>query len=63
MDQNLNLLGEREKETIWKFYTQDINKECKEFAENNDIELFTFQSNLEGNLWKKFKIQEINMMD
>tara|TARA_B100001989_G_scaffold53474_1_gene34923 strand:+ start:99 stop:542 length:444 start_codon:yes stop_codon:yes gene_type:complete len=47
---NLNLLGEREKKQYGNFTLQDINKECKEFAENNDIELFTFQSNLEGEL-------------
>ena len=47
---NLNLLGEREKKQYGNFTLQDINKECKEFAENNDIELFTFQSNLEEEL-------------
>ena len=39
---NLNLLGEREKKQYGNFTLQDINKECKEFAENNDIELLHF---------------------
>ena len=45
---NLNLLGEREKNQYGSFTLKDIEKNCKEFADNNKISLTLFQSNIEG---------------
>ena len=47
---NLNLLGEREKEKYGNITLKDIENNCKEFAEKNDISLALFQSNIEGEL-------------
>ena len=40
----------KEKKSIWKFYLKDIEKNCNEYANKNDIELSLFQSNIEGEL-------------
>ena len=47
---NLNLLGEREKNQYGNFTLNDIEKNCKDFAKKNDIQLSLFQSNIEGEL-------------
>ena len=47
---NLNLLGEREKSQYGSFTLEDIEKNCKEFAIKNSIDLSMFQSNIEGEL-------------
>ena len=47
---NLNLLGEREKDKYGTIKLIDIENNCKEFAKNNDIELSSFQTNIEGEL-------------
>ena len=47
---NLNLLGEREKNQYGSFTLQDIEKNCKDFAAKNNIDLSLFQSNIEGEL-------------
>ena len=47
---NLNLLGEREKEKYGNITLRDIEKNCKEFASKNNIDLTLFQSNIEGEL-------------
>ena len=47
---NLNLLGEREKEKYGNITLKDIEKNCKEFANKNDISLSLYQSNIEGEL-------------
>ncbi len=47
---NLNLLGEREKNQYGDFTLKDINKNCKDYAKENNIELSFFQSNIEGDL-------------
>ena len=52
---NLNLLGEREKNQYGSLTLQDIEKNCKEFAEKNNIDLSLFQSNLEGELLEKIQ--------
>ena len=52
---NLNLLGEREKSQYGSFTLQDIEKNCKEFAKKNDLELTMFQSNIEGELIEKIQ--------
>ena len=52
---NLNLLGERERNQYGSFTLKDIEKNCKEFASNNNIDLFMFQSNIEGELIEKIQ--------
>ena len=47
---NLNLLGEREKEKYGSVTLDSIEKNCKEFAKKNNIDLSLFQSNIEGEL-------------
>ena len=47
---NLNLLGVREKEKYGELTLEYIEKNCKEFANKNDIDLSLFQSNIEGEL-------------
>ena len=52
---NLNLLGERERNQYGSFTLKDIEKNCKEFASKNNIDLFMFQSNIEGELIEKIQ--------
>ena len=52
---NLNLLGEREKSQYGSFTLEDIEKNCKEFASKNSIDLSIYQSNLEGELVEKIQ--------
>ena len=52
---NLNLLGEREKNQYGNFTLEDIQKNCKEYANKNDIKLSMFQSNIEGELVTKIQ--------
>ena len=52
---NLNLLGEREKSQYGSFTLKDIEKNCKEFAKQNNIDLSFFQSNIEGELVEKIQ--------
>ena len=52
---NLNLLGEREKNQYGSFTLKDIEKNCKKFADKNDISLTLFQSNIEGELVEKIQ--------
>ena len=47
---NLNLLGEREKEKYGNVTLENIEKNCKKFALENDINLSLFQSNVEGEM-------------
>ena len=47
---NLNLLGEREKSQYGNISLNIIEKNCKEFAIKNSIDLSLFQSNIEGEL-------------
>jgi 3-dehydroquinate dehydratase-2 len=47
---NLNLLGEREKNQYGNFTLKDVEKNCNEYANQNNIKLFLFQSNIEGEL-------------
>jgi 3-dehydroquinate dehydratase-2 len=47
---NLNLLGEREKNQYGNFTLKDVEKNCNEYANRNNIKLFLFQSNIEGEL-------------
>ena len=52
---NLNLLGEREENQYGKFTLIDIEKNCKEYANKNNIKLSMFQSNIEGELVEKIQ--------
>ncbi len=52
---NLNLLGEREKNQYGSFTLKDVEKSCKDYAKENDIELSLFQSNVEGELVTKIQ--------
>ena len=47
---NLNLLGEREKNQYGNFTLNDVEKNCNVYANENDIKLSFFQSNIEGEL-------------
>ena len=47
---NLNLLGEREKKQYGSLTLKEIEKNCKDFANKNNIKLSLFQSNIEGEL-------------
>ena len=47
---NLNLLGEREKNQYGNFTLKDVEKNCHEYADLNNIKLSFFQSNMEGEL-------------
>ena len=52
---NLNLLGEREKNKYGSVTLNDIENNCKEFSNKNDIALSLFQSNIEGELVEKIQ--------
>ena len=47
---NLNLLGERERKQYGNFSLKDLEKSCNDYANQNNIKLSFFQSNLEGEL-------------
>ena len=47
---NLNLLGEREKDKYGNLSLKDIEANCKEYANSNDLEINFIQSNLEGEI-------------
>jgi len=57
---NLNLLGEREKDKYGTIKLIDIENNCKEFAKNNDIELSSFQTNIEGELVNHIQLARKN---
>ena len=52
---NLNLLGEREKNQYGSFTLENIEINCKEFADKNSLTLSLFQSNIEGELVEKIQ--------
>jgi len=52
---NLNLLGEREKNQYGNITLKNIEKNCNDFADQNNIELSLFQSNIEGELVNKIQ--------
>ena len=47
---NLNLLGEREESHYGSESLENIEKNCKDYANKNNIKLSLFQSNIEGEL-------------
>ena len=52
---NLNVLGEREKNQYGSITLKEIENNCEEFANKNDISLTLFQSNIEGELVEKIQ--------
>ena len=52
---NLNLLGEREKKQYGTVTLEEIEKNCKNYASKNNIDLSFFQSNIEGELVEKIQ--------
>ena len=52
---NLNLLGEREKKQYGTVTLEEIEKNCKNYASKNNIDLSFFQSNIEGELIDKIQ--------
>jgi len=52
---NLNLLGEREKEKYGSISLKDIESSCLDYAKNSDIEVYFFQSNIEGEIIDKIQ--------
>ena len=57
---NLNLLGEREKNQYGNFTLKDVEKNCTDFAIQNNIKLSLFQSNIEGELVEKIQSSRNN---
>ena len=57
---NLNLLGEREKKQYGSFTLKDIEKSCNEYANDSNIKLSFFQSNIEGELVNKIQTSRNN---
>ena len=57
---NLNLLGEREKKQYGNFTLKDLEKSCNEYANQNDIKLTFFQSNIEGELVSQIQTSRNN---
>ena len=47
---NLNLLGEREQKQYGNFTLKDLEKSCNDYANQNNIKVSFFQSNIEGEL-------------
>ena len=57
---NLNLLGEREKSQYGSFTLKEIENSCKEYANENDLDLSLFQSNIEGEIVEKIQDSRFN---
>ena len=47
---NLNLLGEREKEKYGSISLKNIETNCQKYANDNNLDVFFAQSNVEGEL-------------
>ena len=47
---NLNLLGEREKDKYGNVSLKDIETNCNDYANNNELEITFIQSNVEGEI-------------
>jgi 3-dehydroquinate dehydratase II len=57
---NLNLLGEREKNQYGSCTLKDIEKNCNDYSNQNNIKLSFFQSNIEGELVEKIQDSRTN---
>jgi 3-dehydroquinate dehydratase-2 len=47
---NLNLLGKRETEIYGYITLEEINAQCKDIGQKNDMHIHTYQSNIEGEI-------------
>ena len=52
---NLNLLGEREESQYGNFTLKDIEERCKDCAKKNNLDITSYQSNIEGELVDKIQ--------
>ena len=52
---NLNLLGEREKNQYGSLTLKDIEQQCRNHADKNELDLSFYQSNIEGELVEKIQ--------
>tara|TARA_B100000963_G_scaffold341439_1_gene341129 strand:- start:2402 stop:2845 length:444 start_codon:yes stop_codon:yes gene_type:complete len=52
---NLNLLGEREENHYGRVSLKNIEKNCMNYSNQNNIQLTFFQSNIEGELVEKIQ--------
>jgi len=52
---NLNLLGEREKNQYGSFTLKEVEERCNNHANQNDLSLVFYQSNIEGELVEKIQ--------
>ena len=52
---NLNLLGERERDQYGNITLENIENNCINYAEKNEIKLSFYQSNIEGELVNKIQ--------
>ena len=57
---NLNLLGEREKKQYGSITLKELEKSCNEYANQNNIKLTFFQSNIEGELVNEIQTSRNN---
>ena len=57
---NLNLLGEREKKQYGSTTLKELEKSCNEYANQNNIKLTFFQSNIEGELVNEIQTSRNN---
>ena len=57
---NLNLLGEREKNQYGNFTLKDVEKNCNDYSDRNNIKLSFFQSNIEGEIVNKIQSSRNN---
>ena len=53
-------LGERERNQYGNFTLKDVEKNCEEYANKNNINLTFFQSNIEGDLINQIQNSRIN---
>ena len=52
---NLNLLGERERSQYGSFTLKDIEQKCKNYGDENNMDISMYQSNIEGELVQKIQ--------
>ena len=57
---NLNLLGEREKNHYGSFTLKDLENSCIDYANQNNIKLTFFQSNIEGEIVNQIQTSRNN---
>jgi 3-dehydroquinate dehydratase-2 len=57
---NLNLLGEREKKQYGSFTLKDLENSCIDYANQNNIKLTFFQSNIEGEIVNQIQASRNN---